>query len=225
MVRLNKFLASTGKFSRRLADQVIAAGKVKVNGRLVTKLGTLVDPKIDQVFCYGKIVSAQPKKLYLMLNKPIGYVTTKNDPQGRPTVMALVPKDLGLFPVGRLDQDSEGLLLFTNDGDWAQKLLHPRFQKQKEYLVTTKEQINAGQLRALRQGVVLTEGLVKSDQLCRVSNYQFSLVIHQGYKRQVRRMAGAVGLTVLRLVRIRFGHLFLSNLPSGQWRFIKPDDV
>jgi len=225
MIRLNKFLASSGKFSRRSADAAITAGKVKINGQLVTKLGTMVDPETDQVLCYGWLVNKPPKKVYLVLNKPKGLVTTKHDPEGRPTVMDLVPQDQGLFPVGRLDQDSEGLLLFTNDGEWAQKMIHPRYQKLKEYLVLTNKKVTASQLRQLCQGINLEEGLAKADAARRVNDRQLIIIIHQGWKRQIRRMIQEIGLSVLQLVRVKIGKLSLGSLPTGKWRMIKPEDV
>ncbi|MCX6784967.1 MAG: pseudouridine synthase [Candidatus Komeilibacteria bacterium] len=225
MIRLNKFLASTGKFSRRLADELIAAGKIKVNDQVVAKLGTMIDPETDQVFYLGARVLPQPKKVYLVLHKPKGFVTTKKDPEGRPTVMNLVPRDLGLFPVGRLYQYSEGLLLLTNDGDWAEKLLHPRYEKTKEYSVNVTQKITPEQLARLRQGVFLSEGLAKPDLLRLVADRQLIIVIHQGWKRQIRRMCEEVGLTVTRLVRVKLGKLDLGTLPAGKWQFIKEEDV
>lgn len=225
MLRLNKFLASSGKFSRRSADEAISVGKIKVNGQVLSKLGAMIDPETDQVFYLGAPILVQPKKVYLVLHKPKGLVTTKKDPQGRPTVMDLVPTDLGLFPVGRLDQYSEGLLLFTNDGDWAEKLMHPRYEKTKEYSVNVVRKINPAQLDQLRRGIHLEEGLAEPDLVRLVADRQLIMVVHQGWKRQVRRMCEAVGLEVSRLVRVKLGKLGLGTLPVGQWKFIKPTDV
>ncbi|MFA7308558.1 MAG: pseudouridine synthase [Patescibacteria group bacterium] len=233
MVRLNKFLASSGVTSRRGADEMILAGKIRVNGEVVTVLGTQVDPEKDKVEASGRVVAAPKSHVYYLLNKPVGYVTTSDDPEGRKIVTDLVPSEHRVFSVGRLDKNTSGLLLLTNDGDFAYKLTHPKFEKEKEYEVrvtipNTQYQFSTLE-HAFVHGITLEEGIAKADRLRFITHKGrsmiFSLVIHQGWNRQIRRMGEAVGCPVVDLKRIRLGTLLLGKLPTGQYRQLTPQEV
>jgi 23S rRNA pseudouridine2605 synthase len=220
--RLQRFLARAGLASRRSCEEMITAGRVRVNGSTVTVLGTQVDPAHDVIEVDGQPVSAPAGPVYLLLNKPSGYLSTARDPGGRPTVLDLVASKTRLYPVGRLDLDSEGLLLLTNDGDLAQRLAHPSFEHEKEYHVCVEGRPTAHALRRLREGIELEDGFtwpaevdeLRQDQGCTWLRF----VIHEGRKRQLRRMCAAVGHPVRRLIRVRMGPLLLGDLPSGKHR-------
>ncbi|WP_243138124.1 pseudouridine synthase [Heliorestis acidaminivorans] len=222
-VRLQKVLASAGIASRREAEQMIQAGRVQVNGKTVTELGFKVREKKDKIAVDGKVLSGQEDKVYYILNKPKGYVTTRKDPQGRPTVIDLFPDvKERIFPVGRLDQDTEGLLLLTNDGDLAFRLTHPRFGVEKTYHATLKGQIRGETMAQLARGVELEDGMTAPAKVRLVTKDKESttleLKIHEGRNRQVRRMGEAVGHRVLALSRKAFGPLTLEDLAVGTFR-------
>lgn len=229
MERLQKLLARAGVASRRHAEDLIRTGAVSVNGRPVTRLGALVDPHEDEVRVHGEVVRLPAHQVYLALHKPQGYLTSVGDPWGRPTVMDLVPRLPGLFPVGRLDADSEGLLLLTNDGDWAQAVLHPRYGAEKEYVVDVRGRPSAEALEAARRPVDL-DGERTTGARARVlrwtdSGAQLSVTLHEGRKRQLRRVFTALGYPVERLVRVRIGTLRLGDLPPGEWRPLRREEV
>lgn len=221
--RLQKLIASAGLCARRTAEEWIAAGRVCVNGA-VASLGDRADPETDTVTVDGAPLPGKPGAVYLMLNKPRGYVTTLSDEYGRRTAAELVT-DCGVrvYPVGRLDRDSEGLLLFTNDGELAQRLLHPRHQVDKVYLVTVRGDIRgaAERLMAITQ---LDGEPIAPAQAAEVSRHEGQAVlrvtIHQGKNRQVRRMCAQIGLHVVRLQRIQEDSLLLGDLPAGKWRYL-----
>lgn len=227
--RLQKWLAFCGYGSRRACEQLIQQGRVQVNGTTAT-LGTKVDPDRDVITVDGKRVQARQRLVYLMLNKPRGYVTTRKDPHAPRTVMQLLkdaPK--GVFPVGRLDADSEGLLLFTNDGDFANRLMHPRYKLPKTYRVWVRGKPSEKDLNRLREGVLLEEGVTApaTVRLIRAGNEQslLEIVLREGRKRQIRRMCQAVGHPVQRLVRIAIGNLRLpQDLPPGKWRALTDEE-
>jgi 23S rRNA pseudouridine2605 synthase len=227
--RLHKVLAHAGVESRRAAEEMIAAGRVSVNGQKVTTLGTKVDPERDVITVDGKPIPRRVKKIYLMLNKPPGYITTVNDPEHRPTVMELVPHSSRIYPVGRLDASSEGLILMTNDGEFANLLAHPRYSYEKEYHVAVPGTIREEDLRALREGVDIDGGRTSPAQVRVLSSdgklTWFSMTIHEGRNRQIRRMLHALGYRVERLVRMRIGPLWLGSLPRGGYRFLTPAEV
>jgi len=195
-----------------------------VNGAVAT-LGTKVDPDVDAVAVDGVPVSARPGLVYYLLNKPPGVVTTTADPQGRSTVLELVPAEPRVFPVGRLDAETEGLLLLTNDGDLAHRLTHPSAGVEKEYLAEVEGTPSAGSLRQLRTGVALDDGVTAPARASLVPPNAIRLVIHEGRKRQVRRMCAAIGHPVVRLVRTRIGPLLDRRLPPGQWRALTAAEV
>lgn len=226
--RLQKLIASAGLCARRTAEEWIAAGRVCVNGA-VASLGDRADPETDTVTVDGAPLPVKPGAVYLMLNKPRGYVTTLSDEYGRRTAAELVA-DCGVrvYPVGRLDRDSEGLLLFTNDGELAQRVLHPRHQVDKVYLVTVRGDIRgaAERLMAITQ---LDGEPIAPAQAAEVTRHEGQAVlrvtIHQGKNRQVRRMCAQIGLHVVRLQRIQEDSLLLGDLPAGKWRYLTDQEL
>lgn len=222
--RLQKVLARAGFGSRRVCEDLIEDGRVTVNGEVAT-LGRRVDPEHDQLVVDGVPVSVRPGLVYYLLNKPAGVVTTASDPQGRPTVVALVPGEPRVFPVGRLDAATEGLLVLTNDGELAQRLTHPSFGVDKEYLAEVEGTPTAGELRRLREGVDLDDGPTAPAGAVVVAPGAVRITIHEGRNRQVRRMCEAVGHPVRRLVRTRIGPLRDQRLPPGAWRELTTAEV
>lgn len=227
-VRLQKHLARAGVASRRGAEAVIEAGRVTVNGEVVRELGTKVDPERDRIEVDGQPIAIEPTR-WVALNKPRGYVCTRRDPQGRRTVYDLLPDDMGtLFTVGRLDADSEGLILLTNDGDAANRLLHPRYGVRREYLALVEGKPGPKALRKLRAGVALEDGLATAVDAGFVDTEEgpaVRLVLAEGRKREVRRMLAAVGHPVRRLTRTRYGGLELGALRPGAWRLLDADEL
>ena len=235
--RLARFLAHAGIASRRHAEELIAAGRVQVNGVTVDSQGTRIDPEHDEVHVDGAPVRPLVKHVYVMLHKPEEYVCTVRDPQGRPTVLDLLPADLRrmrVYPVGRLDRDTSGLLLLTNDGDFALRMSHPRYSMQKHYRVLVQGCPAETTLATLRQGVTITEDDGRSHKTApaqvRVlqrtgTDCWLTITIHEGRKRQVRRMLAAVGHPVLQLIRTGIGPLTLDDLPAGAWRYLTNEEV
>jgi 23S rRNA pseudouridine2605 synthase len=215
--RLQKVLASTGWGSRRVCEELIAEGRVTVNGE-VAALGRRVDAEHDLIEVDGAPVGVRPGLVYYLLNKPPGVVTTAKDTHGRKTVVDLVPSEPRVFPVGRLDADTEGLLLLTNDGDLTHRITHPSHGVDKEYLVHVKGRLTAGQLRQLRDGVELDDGVTSPAQASQPAPGIIRLTIHEGRNRQVRRMCEAIGHPVMRLVRTRVGPITDRSLRPGDWR-------
>ena len=222
--RVHKILARAGVASRRRCEELIAEGRVEVNG-VVVGLGAQLDVNTDIVTIDGAFVPLAPDAVYYVLNKPAGYVTTVHDPQGRPTVVDLVPPEPRVFPVGRLDLDTEGLLVLTNDGELTHRLTHPSFGIEKEYLAEVEGTPSRGSLRRLREGVELDDGLTAPAKVALVHPNVVRLVIHEGRNRQVRRMCAAIGHPVLRLVRVRIGSLVIGSLAPGQWRVLDGSEV
>lgn len=225
LIRLQKFLADCGIDSRRSCEKLILAGKVRVGQLIIKKLGVKVDPRKDKIYCDDRLVKPPAQLVYLMMNKPRGYLTTVKDPQKRSTVMALLPRGLDVHPVGRLDKDSEGLLIFTNDGDLTQKLTHPKFCHEKEYLVEVDKLISDKLISSFKRGVRLEEGTVKADNIFLISDFRFRISIHQGYKRQIRRMLESQNYRAVNLKRIRINKLLLGALPPGKIKFINKNDI
>lgn len=215
--RLQKVLARAGWGSRRHCEDLIEAGRVTVNGE-VAVLGRRVDAEHDRVEIDGAPVGVRPGLVYYLVNKPVGVVTTMSDTHGRPTVAALVPDEPRVFPVGRLDADTEGLLLMTNDGELAHRLAHPSFGVDKEYLAHVDGVLSPGAIRRLRDGVELDDGLTAPAVVSQPDAGVVRLSIHEGRNRQVRRMCEAVGHPVRRLVRVRIGPLADRSLKPGEWR-------
>jgi 23S rRNA pseudouridine2605 synthase len=222
--RLQKVLARVGIGSRRASEELIAHGRVTVNGE-IAELGRRVDIAADRVEVDGTPIPIAPGLVHLLLNKPRGVVSTADDPQGRPTVVALVPGEPRVFPVGRLDQDTEGLLILTNDGELTHRLTHPRFGVEKEYLAHVQGKPSRGAVRRLREGVELSDGLTAPAEASLVAPDLLRLVIHEGRNRQVRRMCEAIGHPVERLVRTRIGPLTDRRLKPGAHRALTVDEV
>ncbi|MCD7859963.1 MAG: rRNA pseudouridine synthase [Firmicutes bacterium] len=225
--RLQKILSARGVASRRRAEELIAAGEVSVNGT-VAKLGDCADAERDEICIGGRPLPEAQRRVYLMLNKPRGYVTTAHDERGRPSVCALV-EDCGVrvYPVGRLDMDSEGLLLLTNDGDFANRMTHPAQEVEKVYRVLV-EPFSEDALEKLREPVMLDGYTIAPPRVALVrtegGRALLEITIHEGRNRQIRRMCALAGLRVVRLRRIREGNFRLGNLPAGKWRYLTPDE-
>ncbi|MFZ3208998.1 MAG: pseudouridine synthase [Geobacteraceae bacterium] len=228
--RLQKILAQAGIASRREAETIIVAGRVAVNGTVVTELGSKADPMKDRITVDGKPIHLEERKVYILLYKPVGYMTTLKDPQGRPIVTDLL-KNIKerVYPVGRLDYNTEGLLLLTNNGQWANVLSHPRHEVDKEYQVKIRGRASLEQIRKLAEGVELGDGRTaparvqvrhESDK-----NSWLSIIIHEGRYRQVRRMCEAVSLSVVRLKRVTYGPLELGELKHGEYRLLTAKEV
>ncbi|HIJ97293.1 MAG TPA: rRNA pseudouridine synthase [Desulfuromonadales bacterium] len=228
--RLQKIISAAGVTSRRASEALIVNGQVAVNGVVVTELGSKADPSKDIITIDGKALKISRVRLYILLNKPTGYITALKDSQNRPLVTDLlkeVPERV--YPVGRLDYNTEGLLLLTNDGEWANRLMHPSHEIEKEYHVRVRGKVIDQQLKRMAEGVELEDGmtapavvnLVKSGE----QNDWISVTIHEGRNRQVRRMCEAVSLSVVRLKRIRYGSLELGTLRAGKFRFLSEAEV
>lgn len=226
MERVQKFISSAGAASRRQAEEFIKSGQVFINGRKA-KLGDKVDPLVDVIKVYGKIIKPPTDKIYIIINKPKGYVVSKSDPKRRKTVFDLLPEDLRkkVWNVGRLDFDTEGLLLMTNDGELTQELSHPKYEHEKEYEVTTQEAPGENQLEHLRTGVEIATGTTYPAEV-KLRDGKVRITIHEGKKRQIRRMFSNVGLTVSGLKRIRINKLLLpKDLPVGQYKMVKKEEI
>ena len=226
--RLHKVLAQAGVASRRQAEQLIAQGRVKVNGRTVTQMGTLASLQDDAIEVDGRRVEKLEALAYYLLNKPAGVVSTARDPQGRPTVVALLGDvHARLYPVGRLDADSEGLLLLTNDGELAHRLTHPRYGVEKEYAVELAAPASEQQLDRIRRGIESQGERLKPRrvEVRDADRRHVSIVLAEGKKREVRRMFEAAGQRVMRLRRLRFGPLRLGDLPPGQHRPLRKEEI
>ncbi|MCG2720669.1 MAG: rRNA pseudouridine synthase [Thermodesulfovibrionales bacterium] len=227
--RLQKILSEMGIASRRASEELILEGRVTVNGQVAT-LGTKADAAKDHIKLNGKLLLRPEPKVYLMFNKPRGVVTTLNDPEGRPTVKDFLKRvKYRVFPVGRLDYDSEGLLLLTNDGDFAQSLLHPSKKIFKTYLVKAKGEPDEAKIQKLRKGIKLMEGVTAPAKIKKLqkteNNTWFEMSIHEGKKRQIRRMFKEINHPVLKLTRIKFGALSLGDLKSGGYRFLTAEEI
>ena len=223
-LRLNRFLALAGLGSRRACEGLIVSGEVEINGKITTNLGTQVGSR-DVVSVNGKEVSAS-KFQTIVLHKPPGVHCTKSDPKGRPTVYKLLaPQHKKLHYVGRLDADSEGLLVFTNDGDLTQQLTHPSHKVEKEYIVTLDKPCRSERVAELLAGIQLEEGLAKAAAIHVISPRRMVVVLEQGMNRQIRRMFDHMGYEVERLIRVRIGNLTLPDLKMGKWRVLEPRDI
>ena len=226
--RLQKVMAAAGIASRRASEVLISAGRVTVNG-VVASLGDRVDADTDVVEVDGERVIVDTTLRYLMLNKPQGVVSTTSDPEGRPTVMDLINLDERLYPVGRLDQDTEGLLLLTNDGELANRLLHPSFGVERTYLALVPGPVRREVMRRLGEGVELDDGIARPKRVRVVEEHRgkalLEVVMTEGRKREVRRMLAAVGMPVERLARVSFGGVELGDLRQGKWRFLDRPEI
>jgi 23S rRNA pseudouridine2605 synthase len=223
-MRLNRYLAAAGVASRRKCDELIAAGRIAINGKICTNFSAEPGPR-DHVKVDGKLVQLD-SPVYLMLHKPAGFVSTKSDPRARDTIFDLLPpKFSGLFHVGRLDAQSEGLLLLTNDGEMAQRLIHPRYKIDKEYEVTLDRPWDPALTPKLVRGIFLDGQRAQIAGLHPLKTTRLRVVLRQGINRQIRRMFEALGFKVKRLIRVRIGNLRLGDLPRGHWRMLTKKDL
>ncbi|MBR4260572.1 MAG: rRNA pseudouridine synthase [Clostridia bacterium] len=231
-IRLQKFLSNSGVCSRRAAEQLIVDGKVIVNGKVVTELGTKVNPELDEVICNGKSVKLVDKHIYILLNKPIGYVTTAKEQFGRPTVMDLVKNaGIGLVPVGRLDMYTSGALILTNDGDFVYKVTHPKNEIEKTYNATVHGIVTKEDVQKLEQGVEIEDyvsgkakvKILKTDVEKNISRLQ--ITIHEGKNREVRKMCAAIDKSVIALHRAKIGSIDVKDLKLGMWRHLTEQEI
>ena len=224
MERLQKLIARAGICSRREAEKIISAGRVTVEGKIVKELGAKAD--INQKICVdGKPIAICAEKIYLLLNKPRGYVSTVKDERGRKTVLDLIDVEERVYPVGRLDLNSEGLLILTNDGDLTNALIHPRFEVAKTYRAKVSGVVTEEKLDKLRAGIELDDGLTAPAEIYRLDKDLIEITIHEGRNRQVRRMFAAIGCDVKRLRRIKFANLTLAGVGVGKFRTLTAEEV
>lgn len=232
IVRLQKYIAMSGAASRRGAEAMISDGRVKVNDNIITEQGVKVEIGADKVYLDGQELKIKNKNYYIMLNKPVGYVTTVSDQFGRPTVIDLVKqdlKDVRIFPVGRLDYDTEGLLLLTNDGEFTYRVTHPKFNTEKTYIAKIKGGVSIKGLNKLRNGVTIDNYKTSPAEISIIEasdGYVWvEITIHEGRNRQVRKMFEAVGTKVVALQRTKIGTVELGSLPLGRWRYLTSHEV
>jgi len=224
---LQKIIAGSGYSSRRKAEELIRQGQVQVNGRLAFA-GDQADPEKDQITVKGRLIDDQPKKIYIKLNKPLNYTCTNRSFPGEKNIFDLVDIPERLFAVGRLDKDSRGLLLLTNDGELTQRLAHPRFEHDKVYEVKIKENIkNAGEIiKKFKEGINIGEdGIVRAKDIKHLQKQIFIITLNSGKKRQIRLMFNALSLSVIDLKRINFAGLELADLPEGRWTYLSPEEI
>lgn len=230
-IRLQKYLANNGVASRRKCEELILEGKVSVNGEIIRELGTKINPTVDKVIYCGKLINNQEKLVYILLNKPIGYVTTAKDQFNRDTVLDLVKVKERVVPVGRLDMYTSGALILTNDGDFVYKITHPKHEVTKTYTVTLNGIIEAESVEKLRKGVEIDDyvtrpakiKILKTDSVKNISRLE--ITIHEGKNRQVRKMCEAVGSKVIALHRSKIGDIEVKDLKLGNWRYLKEYEV
>jgi 23S rRNA pseudouridine2605 synthase len=228
--RLQKIISAAGITSRRAAEGLITEGRVRVNGKVVIELGTKADAAQDHIKVDGKLINPKQPPTYIMLNKPVGFVTTMSDPEGRPTVQDLLKGvKVRVYPVGRLDYNTEGLLLMTNDGDFAHLITHPKHEFPKTYLTKVKGVVEESKLKELENGIYLDDGKTAPAKIKKIrkeeANSWLEITIHEGRKRQVRRMFDRIGHSVIKLKRIRTGNLSLGDLQEGSYRYLTPPEV
>lgn len=223
-IRINKFLSSAGISSRRNAEEIILQGRVKINGEVVTELGTKIKVK-DEVQVDGKVISLALRKIYIMLNKPKGYITTSKEQFNRPCVLDLLDTTDRVFSVGRLDMDSEGLLLLTNDGDFANKIIHPSKHVAKKYEVVLRENISCEQIKKLENGIDIGGYITAPAKVVKVKDNVILLTIQEGKNRQIRKMCEAIENKVINLKRLSIGNLELGSLKAGQYIYLNEKQI
>jgi len=223
-MRLQKYLSKAGICSRRKGEEHIKAGRVRVNGTVITELGTQIDPEKDRVEFNGTVVKLKNDLVYIALNKPEGYVTSCNQP-GEKIVLDLVDIPQRVFPIGRLDKDSTGLLILTNDGDLHHRLLHPSFDHEKEYDVIVSKPLADGVLRRIAKGMPMMGTKTRPAEITRISSRRFRIVLKEGKNRQIRRMVRKVGNHVTHLKRLRISNIGLKNLKKGAWRYLTEAEI
>ncbi len=228
-MRLNKFLSNSGVASRRKCDLLIKEGRVCVNGKPVTELGTIINEKNDKVTIDGERINLPSSFVYIKLNKPKGYACTSHDEKGRKTIYDLIDSDVRLFSIGRLDYDTEGLIILTNDGDFANRVAHPKFSIEKEYRVTVEGDVKESELAVLRKGVVIEGERMPSARVNFLSSEngytKLSVVIDEGQNRQIRRMFEAIGRSIKLLKRVRIGSVTLGGLKRGDYKDLTEEEL
>lgn len=224
LMRLQKFLSKAGICSRRKGEEYIKAGFVRVNSTVVTELGTKIDPEKDRIEFKGKVVVPENNLVYIALNKPKGYVTSCSHPREK-IVLDLIDIPQRVYPIGRLDKDSTGLLILTNDGDLHHRLLHPSFDHEKEYDVTVSKPITDGALQNIAEGMPMMGRKTRPAKITRISSRRFRIVLKEGKNRQIRRMVRKVGNQVARLKRIRISKIGLDRLEEGTWRYLTEKEI
>lgn len=222
-MRIAKYLASCGLGSRRKCEEIIKAGKVKVNNITVTDLATRILP--DDIVLVDGVKCETQNKVYYLVNKPVGYTSTVADPYAKKLITELVPTEPPVWPVGRLDKETSGLIILTNDGKLTQKLTHPSFQKEKEYLAKVTKELSAEELQQLLEGIVLEDGATKADQIERVNEKTYRIVIHEGRNRLVRRIFDHFKSEVIELTRIRIDGLNIDDLKTGEYKILTSVDL
>lgn len=223
-VRLNKYIAESGVCSRRKADELIDNKRVKVNG-IIAEKGTAINTEIDRVEVDGKIIKQEDKKVYILLNKPGGYVTTVSEQFNRPCVIDLIKEDVRVYPVGRLDMYTTGLLLLTNDGDFANSITHPKHNIYKTYEVETEKKITNHDIIKLEKGVDIGGYITKEAKVKSIANNKINITIGEGKNRQVRKMIEAVKNKVIKLNRVKIGELTLGNLELGEYKYLDENEI
>ncbi|MCK4338685.1 MAG: rRNA pseudouridine synthase [Candidatus Cloacimonetes bacterium] len=231
-MRINKFLAQAGLGSRRACEKFVLEGKIKINGKIITNLATDIDPEKDKITFEDKLLKTTQRKIYLILNKPSGYLVTSSDPFKRKTVLDLVPIfPERIFPIGRLDKSSCGLMILTNDGDLTNKIMHPKKKIPKVYLVKVKGILSQSQINKLRYGVILNDNRTLPAKVY-IKSYNQSnditklrMILYEGRNRQIRRMIKEIGNRVISLKRVQIGVIKLGRLPEGHWRFLKYKEI
>ena len=219
-IRLQKYLADAGVASRRACEELIVSGRVSVNGKIVTKLGTKINPENTQVTLDGKAIKSKNTKTYIAFYKPRGVLSTMSDPSGRSSLSSFFSDwSERLFHVGRLDKESEGLILLTNDGDWAQKIAHPKFGLVKKYRVATDRALSAREIDQLKAGVKIENGVARAISAKRIPE-GVEIAIHEGRNQIIRKMIEALGIEVLALIRTEIGSIKLGELKAGKWRYL-----
>ncbi|MEI7690557.1 MAG: pseudouridine synthase [bacterium] len=223
-MRLAKYLASCGLGSRRSCEDIIRAGGVELNGRLVTKVESDIDIKNDKVLYEGERIVPE-KLVYYLLNKPVGYTSTRQDIHAKLLISDLVPKNPPIWPVGRLDRETSGLIILTNDGELTQKLTHPKFVREKEYIINTDSILNKNEIESIQTGVVLDDGLIRPDLFEKSKDDSYRIIIHEGRKRIIRRLIAHFGKKVIRLKRVRIDSLELSDLKDGEYKILSDREI
>ena len=223
-MRLAKCLASCGLGSRRSCEDIIRAGGVELNGRLVTKVESDIDIKNDKVLYEGERIVPE-KLVYYLLNKPVGYTSTRQDIHAKLLISDLVPKNPPIWPVGRLDRETSGLIILTNDGELTQKLTHPKFVREKEYIINTDSILNKNEIESIQTGVVLDDGLIRPDLFEKSKDDSYRIIIHEGRKRIIRRLIAHFGKKVIRLKRVRIDSLELSDLKDGEYKILSDREI
>ena len=225
-MRLQKYLAHAGLCSRRKAEEHILNRRVKVNNKIITELGTKIDPEKDKILFDNKkiLLKQKPSKIYIALNKPVGYVSSCSQRQSK-IILDLIDIDKRVYPVGRLDKDSKGLLLVTNDGDLHNKLSHPSFNHEKEYVVTTIYPISETGLKRMAKGMIIDKEVTRKAKVKRLLKNKFNIILKQGKNRQIRKMVSKIGNKVYTLKRVRIANINLENLKEGKWRYLTSEEI